>query len=456
MAQQKQPSLTIKWIDAQHATDKRQEIAFPDVRGLYLFIQPKRDGKKDVKSFVYRYRFNGKLRKMTIGLYSDVTLEQVRDAVSDARKLRNNPTAPKDPRQKQKEDRAARVTADHAHERLFRAVVERYLSTYASKRRGYLEKARLLGLCPDVGNKWSVRTGTPVAIWGKLPIDDVKRSSIRSHVETMAETTGYLANRTFAELRKFFNWAVEKDILPASPMAQMKPPFEDEKARNRVLLFSKAVEGSTDEELRWLWQAADAEGWPFGPLVQMLILTGQRREEVAGMTWGEIDLETREWIIPDRRTKNKKSHLVPLSDAALSILDKLPRVEGKAGYVFTTTGKSAVSGFSRMKRRLDGLMTEAATKDRGEPVSIPDWRLHDLRRTAATGMQRLGVALPVVEKVLNHISGSFAGIVGIYQTDDFAADKAKALQAWGQGALRIVAGKPLAGGENVVPMRETA
>jgi integrase len=135
--------------------------------------------------------------------------------------------------------------------------------------------------------------------------------------------------------------------------------------------------------------------------------------------------------------KTNAAHEVPLSAAALSILEPLPHITGRSGYVFTTTGRTPVSGFSRAKASLDKAMLAIAREEVDEAVEIPHWRLHDLRRTAASGMARLGINLPVIEKVLNHTSGSFAGIVGVYQRHSFADEKRKALEAWGRFLDRL-------------------
>jgi integrase len=258
-------------------------------------------------------------------------------------------------------------------------------------------------------------------------------------------------------LRKFFNWCVGKDIVDRSPIAGLQPPSEENASRNRVLIRRKEVPGSSDDELRWLWQAGDAydrseqnEGkggigkkyrGPFGPFVQMLILTGQRRSEVANMTWREIDVDAREWVIPAERSKNGNPHAVPLSDEVMEIIERLPRIKGSKGYIFTTDGEHPVSGFSRMKERINKLMAEAGEEVRGEEVAIPDWTLHDIRRTVAAGMQRLGVKMEVTEKLLNHTSGSFGGIAGVYQVHDYADEKRAALEAWGRFVADLVEGR---------------
>lgn len=166
---------------------------------------------------------------------------------------------------------------------------------------------------------------------------------------------------------------------------------------------------------------------------------GQRRDEVAGMAWGEIDDRT--WTIPKERAKNNKAHDVPLSDAALAIIEEVkasPRVYSPKGLLFTRTGDTAASGFSKAKTQLDKLMGK-----------LSSWRLHDIRRTVATGMQKLHVPLEVTEAVLNHISGSRAGIVGIYQRHDYFEEKHRALQAWANHLTTLIEGQA----ENVVALR---
>jgi integrase len=200
----------------------------------------------------------------------------------------------------------------------------------------------------------------------------------------------------------------------------------------------------TDAELLWFWQACQDIGYPFGPLAMLLLLTGQRRNEVAGMAWAELDIEKREWRIPGQRTKNGEPHIVPLSEAALTIIEGLPNIKNDKGYLFTTTCETSVSGFSRAKAAIDSVMRVKA----GD-AAIDRWTFHDLRRTAASGMARLGTVLPVIEKVLNHSSGSFAGIVGIYQRHSFADEKRNALEAWAKFVVSLAESRST----NVLPLR---
>lgn len=444
-------------------TDKRQEIADAKESGLYLLVQP-----SGAKSWAVRYRFAGRLAKLTIGPYPRWTLKEARGKAREVQRVRTDPLDPRNPREVQEEARRKAREAASADRDLFRVVVERYLKEYASKRRNYPEKARLLGLREDRVRKgnWHVTKGRAVELWGKKRIQDISRRDIREHLDNLVKGAPIGANRAFSELRKFFNWTVSKDILLVSPMAGMSAPSEERESRNRTLLQRDDVPGSTNDELRWLWMACEAydrgepkEGkqghgkkyrGPFGPFVQLLILTGQRRSEVARMTWAEIDRDKRQWTIPGDRAKNGKPHLVPLSEEALAILDQMPCIEGAAGYVFTTNGETPISGYGRMKHRIDALMAEIAERERGKPVAIADWTLHDLRRTLAVGMQRLGIKLEVTEKVINHTSGRFAGIVGVYQVYDYAEEKRTALEAWGRFVINLVVG---GSSGNVVPLR---
>ncbi|MER8665279.1 tyrosine-type recombinase/integrase [Mesorhizobium sp. M1148] len=426
------------------APSKRREIADGILTGLYFVIQP--TGRK---SWAVRYRASGIPKKVTLGnsLFGDdanAAGEELTRIRREAAHILDRVRRGEDPGA---EKQAAKREVKDEDRDKFQTVVERYLKEYASKRRGETEKARLLGMRLQDG-EWITNPERAVGLWGDKRIQDVTRGDIREHLEKLAATAPIGANRTFAELRKFFNWTVGKDILTASPMTDLQAPSEENNSRNRILTRRKEVPGSSDNELRWLWQACKAYDGaagrgPFGLFLQLLVMTGQRRSEVAEMTWGEIDMEAAEWTIPAARSKNGEPHVVPLSKEALAILRAVPRIKSKAGYVFTTGGESPISGFSRMKLRVDKLMAKSA----GE-TKIADWTLHDIRRTVAAGMQRLGVRMEVTEKVLNHKSGSFRGIAAIYQVDDYADEKRAALDVWGRFVIELVEAKAA---QNVVP-----
>jgi integrase len=212
-----------------------------------------------------------------------------------------------------------------------------------------------------------------------------------------------------------------------------------EKSRDRVL---------SDDEIRWFWRACDDLGFPWGPLGQTLLLTGQRLGEVVGLTDAEISGDT--WHLAPDRTKNGRAHTVPLSEAASAVLAGVERIKSAPGYVFTTIGESPLSGYFKGRNRIAERMAEIASEEAGEPVEIQRWTFHDLRRTAATGLARLGIPVRVTEAVLNHVSGTAAGIVSVYQRHDYADEKRAALDAWARLVADLVEGRA----DNVIRIEE--
>ncbi len=252
-----------------------------------------------------------------------------------------------------------------------------------------------------------------VSRWGERPIGSIaKRDVIELLDATVDRGSPVMANRLLAYIARLFGWCVERGIIDHSPTAGIKPPSR-ESSRDRVL---------SDEELAAVWCAAAGIGFPFGPLVQMLILTAQRREEVAGITWDEVDLDRSLWTIPKERAKNGLAHEVPLSPVALDLLNQIPR---NGMLLFSTTGTTAVSGFSRAKKRLDQIS------------GIVGWTVHDLRRTATTGMAQLGIPPHVAEKILNHKSGSIRGVAAVYNRHSYLEERREALEIWGKRVVKL-------------------
>lgn len=248
------------------------------------------------------------------------------------------------------------------------------------------------------------------------PLSGVQRADIVEVLDQVPPSSQALSRSLFALMRGLFNWAVQRGAIKRSPMDKMKGP-KPVKARDRVL---------DDREVVLI--AARSQGLlpPFGPFVRMLMLTGQRRDEVAGMRWEELDRGAAMWNLPEGRVKNKTPHSVPLNRIALRALDQAAGSERwpTMGLVFTTTKQSPISGFSKMKLRLDAMIAEV-----NDGESLPDWRLHDLRRTFATNMQKLGVRFEVTEALLNHLAPR-SGVTGVYQRYDWTAEKREAVDKW--------------------------
>ena len=252
---------------------------------------------------------------------------------------------------------------------------------------------------------------------GDKPAAGVGKADIHDILDTIMDRgTPIAANRTLAVVKKLYRWALSRGYVDGDPCAGIAKPG-DETKRDRVL---------SDDELACVWRGAEGVAYPFGPAIRLLILTAARRDEVGSMMFAEVDFATRVWTLPAERSKNGMEHVIPLSGTALSILQSIPRIAKRDGFVFTTTGETAVSGWSKAKATLD-----AAS-------GVADWRLHDIRRTVASGMAALGIALPVVEKILNHTSGSFGGVAGVYQRHDFAGEKRDALDKWARRVAVIV------------------
>jgi integrase len=402
----------------------RQEVLDRD--GLYFIVQP-----SGVKSWALRYRRkpDGKAIKHTIGSYPMLTLK---DARARANELRAEVERGADPHGAKVVARRAAAAAD-----CFEAAARRYIADLRFKhKKSWAWNARLFGLVVDEDGTLAVmRDGSINARghrrtsladrWGNRRVGAITDTDIIAVLDQVCARAPILANRLHAALSAFFTWARKKRLVVANPCTGLDRPAK-ENSRDRVL---------DDKELRAVWLAAGELGHPHTGIVKLLILTGQRRNEIAGLHWDEINLEDRALHLPAVRTKNGRAHDVPLSAQALAVVAGLPRLVD-ADLVFSIRRKP-ITGFSHMKKQLDA------------ESGVTDWTLHDLRRTVASGLQRLGVRLEVTENVLNHRSGSMAGIVGVYQRHDYAAEKRDALQRWADYVDALVSGRKV----NVVTLR---
>jgi integrase len=361
--------------------------------GLWLIVQP--SGRL---SWAARYRLNGKPQKLTLAATS------LADARRQAAEALHEVAQGRDPA-------AGKITAK-------KAKAERAGDTVESLAAEFLEKHAKRKTRPASWQQAErVFRKEVLPAWAGRTVHEIRKRDVVSLVEGIAEDRPILANRALEHVRGWFNWMLARDVVDKSPCIGIKPPSE-EVSRDRVL---------TDDEIKQLWLASDIVGDPFGAFVKTLLLTGQRRSEVAAMRWSEIKEGL--WTLPAERNKAGEVHVVPLPAQVNAILAGLNRIG--TTYVFTTTGDAGISGFSRGKRRIDKRMRPAA-----------EWRLHDLRRTCASGLQRLGVPIHVTEAVLGHRSGTLAGIARVYQRHDYLPEKTVALQRWADQVERLVGGKP--------------
>jgi len=416
----------LKAYEKAAAPAKREEVPDRRLPGLYLIRQP----SSNAMSWAVRYRSAGKPRKVTIGAYPKIDLKAARELGGKALRAAAEGRDPARQKQEAKGEAKRQAAEEKRAERdLFENVAVEFMKRHAVKNTresSFLETARILGLKRTDGG-WDETGNGVIADWKGRKVQEITKRDMIVLLNGIADRAPVMANRTLAALRKFSNWCVGQDILKDSPCNGIAPPAKED-SRKRVL---------TDDELRLVWNAADSDGYPFGPIVKLMALLGQRENEIARMRRNELDLDGKLWTLQASRTKNNEPHTVPLPDAAVAILkDKnLPKIESKEDFIFAGHQGKPPTAFSHAKRRMDEAIAAA---NNNKP--IPDWVFHDLRRTLITGMARLRIALPVIEKVINHKSGTFRGIVGVYQHHDFAGEKAAALDAWSKHVLSIISG----------------
>jgi len=376
-------TLTDTFIRTFSPPEKGQvEIWDSKLPGFGLRVSP-----KGTRSFVLMYRINGRARRMTIGRYPTLSLSTARQSALQALATVSQG---KDPAA----ERAKKARAASPHH--FEIFVDEFIEKYAKPRnKDWRETQRLL-------------KREFASVWRGRDIRKIEKSDVLVVLDRIIKRgSPGAANHAYFAIRKLFNWAVERDILKYTPCQGLRAPAKSN-SRDRYLL---------DQELKAVWQASETLGYPFGTISLFLILTGQRLGEVAKMEWDDFDEEF--WIIPAERNKSGRPHSVPLTKTAKKLLQSVPRLHERL--LFPANKKDTqnhVSGFSKPKKRLDELS------------GVSDWRQHDIRRTVATGMARLKVEPHIVEKVLNHSTGTFAGVAGVYNRFGYLPEMREALEKW--------------------------
>jgi integrase len=354
----------------------------------------------------------GRSRRMTLGRHGPLTAEQARTL---AKQQLGEVAKGVDVAEGRKERREKFTGLTFAE------AVEQFLALHSKGTRYWHDKRARL-------------TSADVKALANKPLSTVSRKHAADAIDRAMARSEAAARLLFADLRPLFKWAHEREHIDTNPMAGLRTPKAPE-ARERTL---------EEHEIKAFWQAANGASWPFPSIYKLLLLTGARREEVAGMKWSELDPDAAVWTLPGARTKNSREHRVPLAPEAMANLDRrsIGAVKAKLGYkdgdlVFSTTGHSSPSAFSRAKKALDARMREVLGP------KFKEWRVHDLRRTCATGMENLGVDTRVIETALNHVSGTKAGIVGVYQRANHKEAVKAAYKAWGAHVEALVSGEAI-------------
>lgn len=372
------------------------------------------------KAWFVFYRLAGKQRRHTLGTLT--AIPKVEDARDRARDVLREVARGNDPA----------ATADTTP-LTFRELADRFIERWSKKRtRSWRGTQRLIEL-------------HVLPAWGDRPAASITKKDVRKLLADLSERIPVGVNRVLATVRKLFNWAVEQDELAAAPTTGVKAPAK-ETERERVL---------SDAEVAALWGATGALAAVPGAFVRLLLLTGQRRDEVATMRWADVDLERKLWTVPREMTKGDRTHEVPLSDLAVEIVAALPRL----GTYVLTTGRHRlpalelsadqgrpISGYSKIKAALDAKLATLPVGADALADAKPGWRFHDLRRTAGTGMARLGVPTSTISRVLNHKEG---GVTRIYNRYSYLDEKRDALDRW----TRHIEGLIRPPASNVVELR---
>jgi integrase len=426
-------TLTAPAVKKLRRGKKRREIPDGGCAGLHLVIQP-----SGHKAWALRFRRpGGKTAKLTLGpvdlsdkeataepvLGIPLTLAGARQLAGELHRQRamgRDIVAVKHSERLEREARGAKTFATAAAD---------FIEQHARRKtRCWLEQSRLLGLQPNAESGLEVIPKGLADRWRDRPIDSIDGDDIHAIVDEAREQgvpglkrrvdgpTETRARAMFGALSMMFRWLISKRRLSQNPCTGVTRPDTPEQ-RDRVLDNAEIVK---------FWQAADAERVEFGTPLKLLLLTGSRLNEVTGMRRAELSDDGTTWTLPKERTKNRRAHVVPLPPLARELIENTPTT---GDLVFTTDGAHPVVVGSKIKHRLDAAM------------QIPPWRIHDLRRTAATGMAEIGIMPHVIEACLNHVGGAKAGVAGIYNRAAYGPEKAAALARWAAHVDGLVSGR---------------
>jgi integrase len=381
--------LTDRYLRSVKPTGVRFEIIDEAVPILRLRV-----GEKGAMTWSIQTRIAGRKRRFTIGPYPAIGLS---DARSRAQQMLIDVKDGHDPVAEARRSRQADQLS------VIEAIDLYHQGRLVNLKTGHIVKRDLVAHLKPLLRR---------------PVDEISVADIARLIDQKAATAPVMANRLIAAIRPFWAWMATRGYCPENVAASIKKPAP-ETARDRVL---------SQIEVAAIWVAASKMPYPFGPLFQLLVLTGQRRTEVSDMRWSEIHLGNSEWVLPAERTKTGKAHIVHLTKPAIEILRSVP-FHLRSDLVFTTNGRTPVSGFSKAKARLDELS------------GVENWRLHDLRRSFASQCADLGIDSAAADRVLNHVAAGAMGVVQrTYQRSAMLDQRREALEAWADWVLDGVAG----------------
>jgi integrase len=348
-------------------------------------------------AWVFQYKLGRKTRRLTIGSAAAIKVARAREIASELHAR-------------------VRLGGDPAGER--RVKIERASHTFAALMTRYVEQRRGQ-LRPSSLREMRRHLEKHAAPLHALPLDTIDRRIISDRLNGIAKTSGDVAaNRTQASVSAMFAWGIREGLVSTNPVVGTNR--REERSRDRVL---------KDTELKLIWRALDSN--QYGTIIELLMLSAQRVNEIAGLRWSEVDFDRNLISLPAERTKNKRPHDIPTASKMRELLLAQPRTDGRD--LIFGKGAGPFSCFSKFKTVLDKSITRL-----NAGRALAPWVLHDLRRSAATGMAGIGVQPHVIEAILNHQSGHKSGVAGIYNRASYAKEKAEALVRWDEHVRSIV------------------
>ncbi|MDA9989497.1 site-specific integrase [Paracoccaceae bacterium] len=370
-------NFTDAWLRKLKPPVGREDFRDRGTRGLQLRSSP-----SGVKTFSFVFRLGSKMGRATLGRYPDVDLKFARTKADEFRKLVSQGIDP----------RSEKRTKRRLQEMTVELMVHEFIQTYAKPKNSSWKQAES-NLRLYLSN-----------FYGTQSISEITRADIHQILDDLiAQDKQTAANRALAHIRKFFGWLVERGYLNHSPADHIKPRHK-ESERDRVL---------SDAEIKAIWNAAEAMSGPYSAWLKLLLLCGQRRVETASMRRSQIIDGS--WHLSATDTKNKQPHIIPLPNQAQRLVDQLIEKEGNFLIKSGRNGDRPVNGFSKAKLQMDRLS------------GVQNWKFHDLRRTVATNLTKLGIDRLILQKIINH---SERGVTQIYDRYSYMDEKREALQKW--------------------------
>lgn len=377
---------------------------------------------KGAKLFLLQYTLGGVRRRLPLGEFPAMTAAKARSAAEVARGVVKGGGDPWGAR------KAAELAA-REREAALRAKAAEQVFTFKRLLDAWKEKGlahRRARYADDAFKRLTAYFAT----WTERPASSITRTEAMQAIDRLETERGTIsARRALAYTRACYGWAVKRNLLDENPFRGLAAPGR-ENPRDRVL---------TDIEIGEVWRASEELTPVYTAFVRILLLTLQRREEVAGMRWGEISPDLKTWLIPAERAKNGRAHVVHLNQATQGILATVPRFKS-IDVVFVGRGGGSISGFSHSRAQLDAAIAKERAEAGVAASTMLPWRFHDFRRTGVTALAGMGFAPHVCDRLLNHITGAIQGVAAVYQRAEFLKEREAALNAWAEHVLRCASG----------------